>query len=165
MTKSGTFLFAILTLTIFGCAGYRVGNDALYRKDIRTVHIPIFESESFRRGLGERLTEAVAKRLEARSNYKVVGRVSADSILYGRITSESQNITSSNDYGDSRQKRTAMSVEIQWIDRRSGTQIRNFSITADSQSVAEFGHSLSTAQQEAIDRLADQIVETMETPW
>ena len=48
----------ILNSALFvGCAGYQVGHRSLYRPDIRTVHVPVVQSDSFRRYLGERLTE------------------------------------------------------------------------------------------------------------
>src|SRR6476660_2725748 len=56
-----------------GCAGYQLGQRSLYRPDICTVHIPVIQSDSFRRYLGERLTEAVVKEVELRTPYKVVG--------------------------------------------------------------------------------------------
>jgi len=155
----------ILLPLIVGCAGYRIGNETLYRRDIRTVYVPIFESDSFRRNLAERLTEAVVKRIEARTSYKVVNRPSADSTLHGRIRSESQRVTARNDYGDARQKMNMFVVEIQWTDRRSGTQIQHFELSMGAQFVPEFGNSQSTAQQAAIDRLAAQIVERMESVW
>ena len=56
----------LLGLTVLGCTGYQYGNQNLFRPDIRTVHVPIVHSESFRRGLGERLTEAIVKEIELR---------------------------------------------------------------------------------------------------
>jgi hypothetical protein len=46
---------------VLGCAPYRMGVQSLYSCNIRTVYVPMFESDSFRRNLGERLTEAVQK--------------------------------------------------------------------------------------------------------
>ena len=42
--------------------------------DVSTVYVPMIESGSYRRDLGERLTEAVAKQIELKTPYKVVGR-------------------------------------------------------------------------------------------
>ena len=53
-------LAAVILLS--GCAGYQIGNRALYRPDIRTVHVPVVQSDSYRRYLGERLTEASGQR-------------------------------------------------------------------------------------------------------
>ncbi len=75
----------LLSLANAGCAGYRFGAATLYPPDIHTVYVPVFESDSFRRGLGERLTEAVVKAIEARTPYKVVGSAEADSVLTGKI--------------------------------------------------------------------------------
>ena len=56
---------ALLTLGLSaGCAGYQWGQRTLYRPDVQTVHVPIFQSDSFRRNLGERLTEAVVKEIQ-----------------------------------------------------------------------------------------------------
>ena len=41
-----------ICLWLCGCAGYKLGNQNLFRPDVRTVHVPIIESESFRQGLG-----------------------------------------------------------------------------------------------------------------
>ena len=41
----------------------------------------MIESDSYRRDLGERLTEAVIKEIELKTPYKVVGTPDADSIL------------------------------------------------------------------------------------
>ncbi len=53
----------VVSLLVCGCAGYQVGQQALYRPDVQTVHVPIFESNSFRRNLGEQLAEAWRRRL------------------------------------------------------------------------------------------------------
>ena len=53
----------------------------------------MFESVSFRRDLGERLTEAVMKQIEEKTPYKVVSDPNADSMLSGRIAQESKRVT------------------------------------------------------------------------
>ncbi|HEV3004430.1 MAG TPA: hypothetical protein VGX78_08200, partial [Pirellulales bacterium] len=64
-----------------GCAGYRVGARSLYPPDIQTIYVPIIDSKSYRRFLGERLTEAVVKRIEEVTPFKVVHTPDADSVL------------------------------------------------------------------------------------
>ncbi|HKD37640.1 MAG TPA: hypothetical protein VKB78_12600, partial [Pirellulales bacterium] len=44
-----------ISVSFFGCAGYHVGNASLFPADIHTVFVPMFESDSFRRDLGEQL--------------------------------------------------------------------------------------------------------------
>ncbi len=64
-----------------GCIGYQVGAGSLYAPDVATVYVPMIESDSYRRDLGERLTEAVCKEIELKTPYKVVSTPDADSIL------------------------------------------------------------------------------------
>lgn len=156
------FLYLV---SLSGCAGYKVGNQSLYNRDISTIQVPVFESESYRRNLGERLTEAVQKQIENRTPYKVVGRDTADTVLSGYIKSDEQSIKNLNDYNDTRQKQYSMTVEVRWTDRRTGNPIRQFTVNEDSYLFAESGQSLSVAQQEAIDKLAATIVEKMELYW
>ena len=80
----------LLPLLFCGCAGYQIGNQSLYPLEIHTVYVPMFQSNSFRRNLGERLTEAVVKEIEKRTPYKVVSDPNADSVLTGRIVAETR---------------------------------------------------------------------------
>ena len=82
----------LLIASFVGCAGYQVGNQTLFRSDVRTVHVPIFESNSFRRFLGEPLTGAVVKEIEQRTPYKVTNSPTADTILQGRIVYERKRV-------------------------------------------------------------------------
>ena len=167
-------LFSILLLS--GCIGlgYQVGSPPLFGPDIRTVYVPMVESDPTRRHLAERLTEAISKRIEERSPYKVVGRPTADSVLECRIAGKNQYVSLVDSFNDPRQKSGELTLEVRWRDRRS-QDLRQFEplpwnegagrVTASDSMVAEFGHSLLTSEQNQIDRLADQIVGMMEIPW
>lgn len=154
---------------ISGCAGYHVGTASLYRTDVKTIHVPIFMSDSYRRHLGERLTEAVCKKIEMRTPYKVIGRPTADTTLVGRIVADKQHVSIVDDYNGPRQKNLNLVVEVEWRDHR-GNMIRGLDpiqidIEADSYIVAEMGQSYATASQETIDKMADRIVDMMTNPW
>jgi hypothetical protein len=163
-----------LVLLATGCQSYQVGTESLFPPDIATVYVPMFESSSFRRYLGERLTEAVVKRIESTTPYKVVSGDHADSVLSGRIIDESKRIVVQTNTDEGRQIQTEMAVEVNWVDRR-GDLIRQtqaiqlspeiLNLTAVTSLVPEAGQSISVAQQEAINQLAAQIVSMMETPW
>jgi hypothetical protein len=157
-----------------GCAGYRFGNATLFPADIRTVYVPVFESSSFRRNLGEQLTEAVVKEIEKRTPYKVVADPNADSVLTGRIGSETKNLIQQTLNGDPREVEVHLLVKVTWLDRRSNI-IRQcppvavppacVSVGGTSDIVPEVGQSIATGQQQAIKQLAQQIVSLMEAPW
>ena len=157
-----------------GCAGYQIGSQSLYPGDIRTVYVQMFGSSSFRRNLGERLTEAVAKEIELKTPYKVVGTPDADSLLTGRITGDTKRVLVEDRYDDPRELQVNLQVEVSWIDRRGGELRPPGSVAVPSSAaivngtaalVPEVGQSVATAQQQAIQRAAEQIVAMMESPW
>jgi hypothetical protein len=172
MHLAKTLPILLLLLCFGGCAAYHIGNAGLYPQEVQTVYVPMFESVSFRRDLGERLTEAVMKEIEKKTPYKVVADPNADSVLSGRITQESKRVVVGAQTGDPRELQTQISVKISWTDNR-GKLLRNCPdiplppalSEATGNLVPELGQSLAVAQQEAINRLAEQIVGLMEKPW
>lgn len=160
--------------TCGGCAGYYLGSPTLYRPDIATIAIPIFESDSYRRFLGERLTEAVVKQVELKTPYKVTQTFSADSTLQGRIVTESKFVINENVNDEPRDIEFQMYVEMVWRDRQGAAIVGPAAIGIPA-SLLEFGQavhfvpeggqSLSTAQMDQIEKLAEQIVSRMEVPW
>ena len=167
-------LFLAGLALLAGCATYHVGNWSLYPQHIKTVYVPMFESTSYRRNLGERLTEAVIKEIEAKTPYKVVGTPSADSVLSGRIVSETKRVLIEDRFDDPREVQVNLQAEVRWLDHR-GDLIRQansiplpeeFAVVGGTASlIPEVGQSVTTAHQQAISRLAEQIVAMMETPW
>lgn len=165
----------LLALLITGCSGYQLGNGTLYRGDIRTVYVPMFESDSLRRNLGERLTEAVVKEIETKTPYKVLSDPSrADSVLTGKIVSEQKRVLAENRNDEPRDVETNLVVTVSWMDRQGLAMSPNatislaqqgFSVSQAADYIPEAGQSVSTAQQEAIQRIAKQIVSQMEAPW
>jgi hypothetical protein len=163
-----------LLVLLAGCAGYQLGDRGLYPSDIQTVYVPMFESASFRRNLGERLTEAVQKQIELKTPYKVVGDPNADSILSGRIIGEGKNLVVGSKTGDPREVQVNLQVQVSWIDRRGNTIRRAEPVPLPPEMtdvggtgnvIPEVGQSIATGQQQAINRVAQQIVGLMEAPW
>ncbi len=166
---------ALLVLWLLGgCASYQIGNQSLYPLEVRTVYVPMFESVSFRRNLGERLTEAVQKEIELKTPYKVVSDPNAESTLSGRIVEEGKHVLIGTRRGDPRELQVGVRVEVSWIDRQ-GKMLREtsaiplpseiVSIQGTGNVVPEVGQSIATAQQQAIQSIAEQIVSLMEKPW
>ncbi len=163
-----------LILVSGGCAGYQIGTRSLYRPDIQTVYVPMFESDSFRRNLGERLTEAVVKEIELKTPYKVVHRPDADSTLTARIVSETKRVVAEEINDIPRNIETDLAVQVNWYDQRGEHLIQDsrfpfspvaFDVAQSADFTPEGGQSVATAHQEAIQRLAEQIVSRMESRW
>jgi hypothetical protein len=168
------FAFLPAMALITGCASYHVGNQTLYPMEIHTVYVPMFESVSFRRNLGERLTEAVMKEIELKTPFKVVSDPNADSILSGRIVGEGKEVLIGSRVGDPREIQVNMHVKVAWTDRQGRLLHESSAVPLPSELVdvqgtgnvvPEAGQSIETAQQEAIERIAVQIVSLMEKPW
>ncbi len=161
-------------LSTAGCAGYRFGAQTLYPYEIRTVYVPMFESNSYRRNLGEWLTEAVIKEIETKTPYKVVHRADADSILTGTLVSDTKRVVLVSPTDEPRESELNLMVQVRWLDRR-GNVLREHAglpvptelvdVTGTASVVPEVGQTIVTGQQTAIDRLSKQIVSLMEAPW
>ena len=170
-------IVAGLLLLLPGCASYQIGNQSLYRRDVYTVAVPPFQSESLRRGLGERLTEAVVKEIEQKTPYKVSRGLQADSQLNGRLVHDAKYAITENANDELRDVELEYFVEFSWRDRQGMSllapqmvqvpaELLNVSEVAQAvHFVPEGGQSRTTAEQVAIQRLAEQIVASMESPW
>jgi hypothetical protein len=169
-----------------GCAGYRVGAETLYDADVQTVYVPMIASGSYRRDLGERLTEAVVKEIEAKTPFKVVNDPNADSVLDIRLQADARRTLAEDQFDNPRLFENQLVAQVEWRNRRSEpiTPLQTYAMpgalsdpslppgVADPVGVGqttpligEAGQSLVSQQQLAIARLAEQIVGTMESPW
>jgi hypothetical protein len=153
-----------------GCASYRMGAASLYPPDIHTVYVPMIESLSYRRYLGERLTEAVVKRIEEVTPFKVVHTPEADSVLECKIVSDSKGMLMTSPTSELREGLVSFQITVNWIDCRGKALATDASIplptiNQSSNMFPELGQSLTTAQQLVIDKLAKLIVGMMESPW
>lgn len=171
-------MVAIVVATASGCAGYRFGNNTLYAPNVRTIYVPMFQSDSFRTtpsiDIGERLHEAVCKEIENRTPFKVVGdEASADSVLTARVVADTKRMVVESPTDQSRMVEMNYQVLVTWADR-GGSVITTGDVplpaaTVDvgqsANLVPEYGRSVASTQQEAIVRMARQIVSLMEEPW
>ena len=163
--------FAPLFLLASGC-GYMIG--APHQAQVRTVHVPTFTSDAFRRGIEYQLTEAVQKEIQQRTPFRIAKDPYADTRLRGHIVNVRKDVLGESAFDDPRELQLALAVEVAWEDVRSGQILaqRQIPITPETVhllSQAEFapeiGQSQATATQLAVDRLAQQVVDMMETPW
>ena len=173
LKKIGTANITGLLLLIVstGC-GYMIGSPPV--QGVRSVHVPIFKSESYRRNLDYLLTEAVQKQIKERTPYRLSDAETADTILQGKIVEIRKTPLSENRFDDPRELQLLVGAEVKWIERRTGRILQQYIFPvgpellqhASQVSFApEAGHSLATAQQESAQRLAAQIVDLMEAGW
>lgn len=172
-------LVAAFVAAFAGCGclrGYQVGPYGLYNTDIKTVYVQMVDADTYRTAFGERLTEAICKKITEQTPYRIGLAENADSLLAVRLTSETQSIAAYNRYDDTREKNVRLAVTAVWKDLHSNkimgeTTIppvsMNDGVTVESNAylVPEMGQSTTTVQQEAIEKIAEQIVGLMETAW
>jgi hypothetical protein len=161
---------AIVLMCVGGC-GYTTDRSATIRttnsrnERIRTVALDIFESKEFRRGLELQLTEALAKRIESETPFKLVKKERADSLLSGEVR-EIRQSTIGRDFADARPRETTATVVIsyQWKDLRTGEVLLdrpNYVQTVDY--IRPLGEDFYHASQRMMDRLAERMIEEMGT--
>lgn len=164
------FAACVLVLSI-GCAGYKIGTRNLYRNDVRTIHVPIIKSDSFRPELGVMLTEAVQKEIERRTPYKLTNIETADSVMTCRLTGDSKRVVGETITDEPRILQSVMNVEMSWTDRRGMVLVETrflppgevtFYFSENTSFVPEAGQSMATANLRLIERLANHIVDQME---
>ena len=162
--------FAVV-LICCGC-GYMVGNG--FSPDVRTVSVPIFENETYRRGIEYQLTEAVQKEIQKRTPYKLAKGLDADTRLTGRIVQTRKDVLGENANDDPRQLQFSIMVNVTWENLRTGEVLAQqevpvapeaIPLISSAQFAPELGQSQATALQTAVSNLARHIVNMMETPW
>lgn len=156
-----------ILVLLLGCQAYQFGSPSLHGFQVRTVHVPIFEANSYRRFLGQRLTEAVIKEIELNTPYILADASTADSVLSGRIFRDRKRVLVETINDDPRDLEVSMLVEAAWSDRGGMPLMERqlLRISRDVNFIPEGGQSLTTSQQELINRIARQIVNHMEAPW
>ena len=172
MKKSWTMcLVVVWAATMPGCGRTdpRVGytNRSLFDESIKSVEVRIFSTKEFRRGLEFELTEALVKRIEADTPYKVLKGPQADTVLEGQLVAVPQAVLADL-YGSDlpAEKQQRLAVDFTWKDRRSGQILAEGS---NLRVVAEYappvGETFFTGQQELMDEMARKIVGRMREPW
>jgi hypothetical protein len=171
---SNLLIASTFLLSLSGCFGYRIGTRSLYRNDVRTINVPVVRSDSFRPELGVQLTEAVQKEIERRTPYKLADAALADSIMAIRLTNDSKRVIGETNTDEPRVLENVVTIELKWTDRRGmdlvstrfappGETTHYFAERNDF--VPEAGQSVATSFQRLAERLANHIVDQMETRW
>lgn len=166
MERFGCWLILLICLAS-GCRGYQVGNRFMFRQDIRSVHVGIIESNSYRRFTGQKLTEAIVKQIEQQTPMVIAEPATADSFIQGQILRDTKRVQGQTATGELRSLDYGWQIEIVWVDR-AGTPLmprQLVQISLDEQIIPEGGQSLAAAEQQLVERLARRIVGQMEMPW
>ena len=128
----------------------------------------MFENKTFNRGFEYTLTDALAKRIEAHTPYKIVSDKSrADSVISGIVTGVGKtSLSTDQETGRVLEYGVIANVVFSWKNLKTGEMIAEDELVEGVSSYSQwqnqgFGYGAAIAANNA----AVKIVELMETPW
>ncbi len=148
---------------ILGGCGY--ATKELFPEQYQTVASTIFNNRTFYRQVEFGLAEAVKKQIEARTPYKIVNPMHADTIIQGTITDIDQGLISRVNPGAiPEQVEITIKADFEWKDLRTGKVIMNrrgFSATGWYAPTTPVSEPYTLAQHQLVEQLAQGIVSSM----
>ena len=162
-------LIISVCLVFCGCAemsGY--SNESLFPQEVDSVYMEMFDNRSFRRGVEFELSDALAKRIEAETPYKIISsRDRADTVISGQIVSIRQLVLSTErETGQALEKEVELRAVVNWKNLKTGELLIDSRPVSASASFSELqNQSFGYASALAANNLARRIVELMEKQW
>ena len=157
-----TCLMLVFAL-ISGC-GY--STKSLINRKINSIYIPVFENNTFRRGLEFELTKAVKDEIMSKTNLRIVQKESADTILYGTIKDVTEGILTQDVTDNIVESRLTIYVDVKLVDRRTDrTLIKKSNLKDSAEFIVKRGETLDSAAEEGLAELAKVIVYHLEDKW
>lgn len=154
-------------ILVGGCGRGTYSNSWMYPEEIRSVYVEMFDTTSFRRGYEYILTDAVCKRIEAQTPYKIVSdRDQADSVLSGSMSAGLAVLAVDRFTGRPLDQESVIRVTFSWKNLRTGQVLINNETVLASASYSEFvGQEYEYSAGLAVNKAAQRVVERMESPW
>jgi hypothetical protein len=166
-----TFFYALMhfILGLCGCAemgGY--SNESLFPQEVSTVCLEMFDNKTFRRNVEYELSDALSKRIEAETPYKIVSSPDrADTVMSGQIVSIGQLALSiERETGRVLEREVELRAVVNWKNLKTGQLlIDNRSVSASASYSRYQMQDFKYASTLAANNLARKIVELMERKW
>ncbi|UCC30126.1 MAG: hypothetical protein JSU86_18250 [Phycisphaerales bacterium] len=157
----------LVTLPLIGMTGCGYTTTRPFRTDIQTIHVEMFHSKEFRRELEFRLTEAIVKRIEMDTPYRMAPQRTADAILTGEILAvENRTFGDDFDLDLPREIGSTVAIRFRLQDMRSGEiLVERPRFVYQTSYIPPVGETFSDGMTRALDGMAEQIVEAMESSW
>ncbi len=153
----------VLFALISGC-GYTT--KSLISRNVNSIYIPIFENDTFRRGLEFDLTTALKDEIMTKTKLRIVQQEDADTILSGKIAKVTENMLSTNFADNLIESRVTIFVDIELVDRRTGrTLLAVDGLKNSAEFIINRGENINSASQEGLKGLAEKIVFQLEEKW
>lgn len=149
-----------------GLAGY--SNESLFPNDVHSVSLKMFDNQTFRRGVEYELSDALAKRIEVDTPYKIVSDSDrADTVMSGQILSIGELALSvDREVGTVLEKEVQIKAVVSWKNLKTGELlIDHINVNASASYSRYQQQDFKYASSLAANNLARKIVELMERKW
>lgn len=160
-------LVAVVALAPLSGCGY--SSAGLYPTEVQTIALPLFDNQSFERGIEADFGEALVKEVVTRTPYRVVDGSAAQSTLSGTIRRAARRRVSLTDLGGVPEEvEYGITIDFVWADAAGRT------VYASATGLEQVGSHVpapglaepeSVAIQNAIERLAEDVVDLMRSDW
>ena len=149
------------------CGGCGYSTERPFRSGIKTVHVEMLESKEFRRELEFELTEALVKRIEMDTPYKIAPLRTADTLFSGEILEVREGVYGSDFKTDEpREKSASVVMRFRWKDLRTGqVLVERERFVHSVEYIPPVGETFAKGMVRGMDGMAEAIVETMESTW
>ncbi|MFH0980016.1 MAG: LPS assembly lipoprotein LptE [Planctomycetota bacterium] len=149
------------------CGGCGYTTERPFRSGIKTVHVEMLQSREFRRDLEFQLTEALIKRIEMDTPYKIAPLRTADTLFSGEILEVRERVFGDDfETGLPREKGATVIMRYRWKDLRTGEVLVDRDRFVHSvEYIPPVGETFAKGMVRGLDDMAEAIVETMESSW
>ena len=161
---------AILTAmtALTGCSLQGYSTESVYPDGVSTVYVEMFQNQSFRRDIEFDLSDALAKRIETHTPYKVVSnRNRADSVISGYIANaDESSLSIERQTGRALEREVILHAVVSWKDMKTGEfLLENHRVNAAASYSQWLNQSFEYASTLAANKLAENIVDQMTIQW
>ncbi len=159
-------LFIVL-LTVAATSGCGYSTKRPFSTDIQSIHVEMFQSKEFRRELEFRLTEAIVKRIEMDTPYRIAPRRTADALMTGEILSVA-NRTFGDDFDTNKPREigSTIVVRFRFQDLRTGDILaQRLRFVYQTSYIPPVGETFDQGMSRGLEGLAEKMVEAIESDW
>ena len=162
-------VWCLVCLLTSGCAemsGY--SDEPLFPQDISSVCLEMFDNQTFRRGVEYELSDALSKRIEVETPYKLVSSLDrADTVINGQIISIGvSELSTEREIGRVLETELELRAVVNWKNLNTGQLlIDNQTVSASASYSTYQMQDFKYASTLAANNLAQKIVELMEEKW
>ncbi len=152
-----------------GCAALKgYSNKSLFPGNVKSVCLEMFDNQTFWRGIEYELSDALSKRIETETPYKILSdRNRADAVISGQIVSIGESaLTTERETGRILEKEVELVAVVNWKNLNTGQLLINNQTVSSSASYSEYQmQDFKYGSSLAANKLARKIVELMEQKW